>query len=111
MWTILDRSDVVPQHRSRQSRRGRRISAINFRKISGLSLSPDPGKVSEAEYEKNQNILAKVFGNDPLEEGDTDYQIMYADNLRSMVRGKVFKPRDKDIPLSVDVQPETPRKK
>ena len=105
MPAILDRSDVVPQQRDR---RGRRISAINFRKISDLSLSPDPGKVSEAEYEKNQNILAKVFGNNPLEEGgDTDCQIMSVNNLRSMVRGKVFKSRDKDIPISVDVQPET----
>ena len=90
MPAILDRSDVVPQQRDR---RGRRISAINFRKISDLSLSPDPGKVSEAEYEKNQNILAKVFGNNPLEEGgDTDCQIMSVNNLRSMVRGKYLSP-------------------
>ena len=32
---------------------------------------------------------------------------MSVNNLRSMVRGKVFKPRDRDIPISVDVQPET----
>ena len=102
MPAILDRSDVVPQQ---HDRRGRRRSAMNFGKISGLSLSPDPGKVSEAEYEKNENVLAKVFGNNSLEVGDADSQIISVGNLRSMVRGKIFKPRDRDIPLSVDVQP------
>jgi hypothetical protein len=84
---MIDQNDVESSRRHNPP--GRRRSSFYLRHKIGDGA--DKNKVTEVEFEKNENILNSVFDKFAMNSNYGDERLIPVEELRTMVKGKFFK--------------------